>query len=646
MSTRCLPLLLAAWLGGLLPAAAAPLFFPSFEEVVARSDLVLTGRVSAATPEGGQVAVEQVLKGPKLPATLTVQVYRHNPKGPEFQPLTAGTSYLFCLRQPDAGSEATAIQELDRAACFPLRDGLLCGSWATPRELPAAGLPAATALTLLQGLVQFQAGQVPRQARELLRRQLAADTVTAATAAVPEARPPLLDWLFCAQAAYGEAGGLEAAAAAAAKPALAPWAARALRRVPESAGAFEVVDRLLQSHDPSVQAETVNSVLAANYSRAVSGPLLARALPPRPGPADQAGLLALIRGLTALGYGDSAQEALLKWLDKDVRRQPAVLAALADYFAAVPSGEARERFIELARGATPEAAASIGNYLLQEGNIDAFGAFRQLLQDPQLPGRQKSDWLGRLYVQRGDDGPQVAEVATFYARYPGRVPDWALGLVIVQGQPGDRNTIEDSLQPQPGTPGDWDQLLLLYLLAHDLGPARGEALVRRALKSSPGARGVWLAALLAPTPGTVAALQQALPQVPAAHRPFCQAVLALLNGPAAGGESRAQVDAWLDLVAQEPSPGALILASRRLARIEARSYEVGRLRELIAQRRLPAAAGLRLLRTSGFDLTLDENRELLQLQQAQALALDRPAAEPRGWLHYYLLRRERELAPR
>jgi hypothetical protein len=403
-------LLLAVVLGLIPPVVATQWTDPSFEEMVADAELIAVIQVV----EGGKflciAKALEVLKGAD-PGGNFIMCEFNNPNWPAEgiakESMARGERLLVFLHEQPLEDDEGELKDSKEAkedkktwavptpstGDFRIIDGKLHGGWydvSYPHS--SAGIDAQLTLALIRGYLLHLAGKPPAEARKLLGEKLTADLSKGVTeedeGEENQRKVKLLEWLLCAQGAYGEKGLAPAVLAAAkAKHDLVKiCAARALRSAGNSEEILSALNELLGEGNSFVEAEAAKSLMLNGFPREKAIPLLLKALPGssvnQGGPTrimdpllntSASGRESIIRALTFYSAEKEAHDELLK-LIQDEGLEKGVFIALAEHFLKFRSEKARAKFLELYDRCPEGALPLFHGYLLQEKSPEAIQA--------------------------------------------------------------------------------------------------------------------------------------------------------------------------------------------------------------------------------------------------------------------------------
>jgi hypothetical protein len=404
---------------------------PIFEKMVERASLIAIVEVT----EGGAYTfwgkVLQALKGSD-PAT-EMKISGHNlylgtgnigfGSAPSPNPLNKGDRLLlFRHKEPPFQTWHTL---------FPINDGKIRGGWlvVNPNERgPSAD--ADMVLQLVRGYIQLTGGQPPHDARALLAARLSIPFVEKVSRAqTPEnlQRAWTLQWLLCAQGAYGDARNSNAVLTATRSPndLVRICAARALPSIGATPAVFDAAAALVTDKHSRVQAEGCTALLKTGFPRDQIVPLLIKALP-RSSQASMAssaydglsgrGREKIIRTLTDFNVGEEAELELVKLIPSVLQNISGeshldwrLFGALASHFLKNPSASARKAFLATYSRVSDLYIDEFHDYFFEDGSDEYLTAIRSRLR---VQGARFGDLRGlrRLPDHLPDGDPRYEEL--------------------------------------------------------------------------------------------------------------------------------------------------------------------------------------------------------------------------------------------
>lgn len=356
---------------------------PTFEEMADRAELIAVAEVTEGGEYKATVRAIDVLKGTDPGKPFLVGGFNNEnwpPQGIERESLATGERMLLFLTVEKGVREVPTPSTGD----FRIQAGRLKGGWYSvsyPNRSP--GVEADLGVELVRGYVLHRQSRPPTLARKLIRERLTAAAVGEVNDSQDEENERnawRLQWLLCAQAAYGERDLVQPVLAAAACPhdLVKTCAGRALGSVEPSPEVRAALGSLLLYPHSFVQAEAAGALLKGSFQKAEVVPLVVKALPGsldfQGGPTRimdplrntrASGREVMIRLLTGLDAAKEAHDELVK-LIQDEGLTGGVFEALADHFLKHRSDAARARFLELYARCPEEALPYSHRYLLRE----------------------------------------------------------------------------------------------------------------------------------------------------------------------------------------------------------------------------------------------------------------------------------------
>ena len=400
---------------------------PDFETMVRDSELIAVMEVT----EGGTFSCKakpiRILKGKTSAKVLTIGGFNDRYLAKENQQeggFEKGDQVLFFVRH-SFEREGQKIWQIwtPTTGDYPIVENQIHGSWYFPSNPKyKTGVELSLVEPLIKGLVLHQAGKKPKEAIDLIEKELNSEKlklVTEVDKGDSHKTAYRMHWLLCAQAVYGTARSGHAVLEAAQRPH--PYvqicAARALRSNAKNAEVLERLGKLLLSKNSFVQAEATRTLLIHDFEKTESVPLLLKSLPlssnysRRPSElmdplqnTTASGRETMIRALTQLKIKEGVEPILLTFL-KPEGLSTSIFLAIADYFSEHPSAEARKKILALYKEAPSHSLEAFHYYLRRDSHPLVLEAIRAKLKQKALNEYVKTELLEILKeLDLGNDG--------------------------------------------------------------------------------------------------------------------------------------------------------------------------------------------------------------------------------------------------
>lgn len=564
-----------AWFALLCASVHASMWVdPSFEEMTSNATLIAVCEIIEGGNLTAKAKVLEVVKGERPAGPILVGDF-NNENWPEYaiekESLKKGERYLLFL-QPGkfyTGSEVSKKMEdylqmavkkgemteddlvyerrrlgepkyakgyrvpTPSTGDYPVKTNTVMGSWhntSHPGSHPAVPLPLA--VELITGLVEHQAGKNPLVAKQRLAKRLTVEEIKK-TAGFEETKNlpgaayrqfARLDWMMCAQAAYGDSSAPMADTIQTA--AEHPWvglnvlAGKALRSLDETPSSLQIAKTLLSSKHSMAQTEAAQSLVAGRFTAKGAGPLVLAAIGAsksnRRAPGNimdpirnvsSSGREAMIRAVTHFGLAAEAHDDLIKLL-RDEGLNPGVFEALRSHFLKFPSDKARDRFIELAKDAPPHATGYFIDYFFEDRSTPSLRQIEKTIRDNKIDAGERAQWLERLYLELGIEHPILNRTLTTLAKrkQDEQIATSVLSLLIIRNAREDQARIKRLFEDKRMEDYDLEESVRLLLYLHPDSTMTEDTLLHLMTRFPSG--GIDSSALLLPTPKVVAQLKR------------------------------------------------------------------------------------------------------------------------------------------
>jgi len=352
---------------------------------------------------------------------------------------------------------------------YQIKTNTVYGGWRStsyPGKNPGVPLPLAT--ELIKGLVLHQAGQDPvaakRRITELLQVSAVEQTETFEKDDVSAAgyqHFARLEWLLCAQAAYGDSDPnmtkVMQAAADHKWIGLNILAGKALRSLDETPASLKIAQTLLKHKNSAVQTEAARSLINGSFTANRAGLIVLAALkgskanrrepdnimqPIRN--VSSSGTEEMVLAVTHFGLAAEAHDDFITLIRPD-GLNAGVFSALSEHFQTFPSDKARDRFIDLANKAPSDSAEYFIDYFFGEKSDASLGVVQKKINDDDIFAYDRAKWLERFYHEFGIDHPILGQTLNQLAskkELDAILKAPLLSLLVLRNDPRDDATIK------------------------------------------------------------------------------------------------------------------------------------------------------------------------------------------------------------